>query len=214
MENENLASNIGKYEITFILDENSKAESVLKLFENIEHEELKDLGIKKFAYKIGKTESGHYFGLVFKLKKTKLQEIEKELKLEKEIIRHLIVSVSHEKIKALHEQKQAARNMKKAAEAMAQTAKAEEKAKQNKEEKPAEKEKTVKAPAEIKKIVKPAAAKEEKIEEKTEAEASTSEKVGMAAKSVEKKPKAVKKPKTPRITQAELDKKLEELVED
>lgn len=252
-----------KYEITFILDENSKPESVLKIFvkEGIEQGELRDLGMKRFAYKIGKLEAGRYFALVFLTETSKLRDLERNLRLEKDIVRHLIVKVEHEKMKALHEQKQAARNMKKAAAAMEEK-KVSEQPKDNRQPAKAPIAKTAEAPEiptsndrgsdhnvgekpveKVKEVTaKPSV--EKSPEDKKPEKASMSETAGdptgssnkivgesvvgkpAKAKTIKKtkvKQKAAKKPKNAespeqirgeKIVKKELDKKLEELVED
>jgi len=214
VDEEKSASIVGKYEITFILEEGSTPENVLKTFtkDGIEQEELKDLGVKRFAYKIKKMESGHYFSMVFLAAKNEVAQLERDLRLEREIVRHLIVKVEHERMKALHEQKQAARNMKKAAAAMEEktAADAKKEAPAPRPQTSIEVKKVEEKPAEIAIDEKPAV---KEVEEKTKEEkpAKTAKKAEPKAK---EKPKAVKKPKEAKIAKAELDKKLEELVED
>jgi small subunit ribosomal protein S6 len=203
---------VDKYEITFIVEETSKPDSVLKIFEknSIEKGPLKDLGVRKLAYKIEKLASGHYYSFPFSSDAPQISGLEKELNLNKESIRHLIVRVRHERMKALNAEKQAGRNMARAEAAMAEkaaarvakdtavraeikTAKSDEAAK-------------VKPPVET--------ATEEKAKPAKAKKAVKTEKPVAVAEPEVKIKKAVRKPKAVKIAAEELDKKLEELIED
>ena len=53
-------------------------------------------GKKRLAYHIGKTEFGHYQTLIFEAPKETITEIDKDIRLMPELIRHLIISLEKE----------------------------------------------------------------------------------------------------------------------
>lgn len=89
------------YEITFITKE-EKDPVVLRAIEDeggkiISKEEL---GRRKFAYIIKKEEAGSYFSYVFEIDPSALAGLDKKLRLNSDILRHLIISKSLKPAKA------------------------------------------------------------------------------------------------------------------
>jgi len=89
-----------KYEITFVVSENLTEDKAKEISKNIGHliesrggkVEL-DLfwGKKKLAYKIAKNTFGYYFVVVFFVEPNEIQEMNKEIRMNEKILRHLIV---------------------------------------------------------------------------------------------------------------------------
>jgi|GEM_PF-275933 len=192
-----------KYEITVILPEKDGIEPVEKAIADSGSQVVKttDLGIKQFAYPIKKLESGHYFVIQFAASADNLKKLNDELKHEGSIIRFLVIKAL--RFPALRPPRKE---------------KAEDTAKKT--------EKTDKTPVDVEIIESaPSAENVETVETKP------SEKVEIAEPEVlevkteepaiakpEKKPAKVVEAKKPeknvKISADELDKKLEELVED
>ncbi len=192
-----------KYEITVILQEKDSIEPVEKTIADSGSQVIKttDLGIKQFAYPIKKLGGGHYFVVQFAASAENLKKLNDELKHEGSIIRFLVIKAL--RFPALRPPRK---------ERVGETAK-----KTEETEKPqivVEEVKTA-PPTKAVKVVetepseKVEVAKPEIPEVKTEKP---------AVIKPEKKPvKAVKAKKTEKnvkISASELDKKLEELVED
>jgi len=81
------------YEITFITREENDPivkKTIEKLNGKILHEEM--LGRKKFAYPINKDDAGFYTSYYFEIDGEKLNELSKILRLDTDIIRHLVIS--------------------------------------------------------------------------------------------------------------------------
>ncbi len=196
-----------QYEITFILDEGTKADKVENILkaEGAELKPTQDLGVKQFVYPIKKKTAGNYFAIEFTAEKEKLTEIETELKADKTVIRYLIV-------KALRKPVDLPPRVKKE--------NTEEEAKAEKVETPAEEleEKTAEAASEPV-VETPEEAPEAPVEEaETTSEPVAEEKPAEEEKveEVKTKEKPARKPraKAEKVSAEELDKKLEELVKE
>lgn len=85
------------YEITFIIRED-KSEEVEGLIKKLSGKILnkKSLGRKKFTYLIKKDTAGFYLVIIFELEPSKINEFDKELRINQNIIRHLIISYQKE----------------------------------------------------------------------------------------------------------------------
>lgn len=95
MQNEVKAASGGeeKYEITYLCEEGKSVKEAAKVLETAGAKISKetDLGIKKLAYPINKMTTAHYGAILFEIQKTELAKLEKALKLNKTIVRYLIV---------------------------------------------------------------------------------------------------------------------------
>ena len=82
-----------KYEITFIVPEAETNEPVSKIIEPAGGKIIasKDLGIKAFTYPIAKAKIGRYFSVLFEIEPVDLKKLEKPLKLDRSIMRYLLV---------------------------------------------------------------------------------------------------------------------------
>jgi ribosomal protein S6 len=90
------------YEITFITLEEPKDSSVKKDIETVGGKILKisSMGQKTFVYPIGKEKAGFYTTYLFEMEPEKLQDFNRKLAMEEEIVRHLIVSMKPSEIMA------------------------------------------------------------------------------------------------------------------
>ena len=81
------------YELTFIVLENETDKGVLEILQKTDAKISKniDLGVKQLAFPIKKQKAGHYFSVKFEVEPSKLPELEKSLKLEKSLIRYLVI---------------------------------------------------------------------------------------------------------------------------
>lgn len=179
-----------KYEITGILPEGSDEKKLTTVIE--EHggkiQNKIDLGIKKFAFPIKKQTSGHYVFVQFEIEKENLAKLENDPKLKKDLIRYLIVG-------ALRDTKEL-KPVEKAAIKETKTAEPEVKVPEAvKESPPAGGEKPIRQLADV-------------VPAKAVPEA---EKPPAKVKKAPTKPKAQAAAK---LSPAELDKKLEELVKE
>ena len=84
------------YEITFITREEAKDSHVKDDIESLGGKILSvsNLGQKTFVYPIKKEKSGFYTTYIFEIEAEKLQDFNRKLALEEEIVRHLIVAIS------------------------------------------------------------------------------------------------------------------------
>lgn len=96
------AKGVQKYELVVIIrptvPENVRMGIESKILENLEKESAKvdkveNWGRKKLEYKIQNFQEGFYILYNFSVEKDKLEEIDKNLKLNKDIIRYLIISI-------------------------------------------------------------------------------------------------------------------------
>lgn len=179
-----------KYEITVILQEKDSIEAVEKAIADSGSQVIKttDLGTKQLAYPIKKLDVGHYFVVRFAANGDNLKKLNEELKHEGSVARFLV-------IKALRFPALRPPRKEKATEPETKTGKTE------KPEVVVEPVKTepakVKAEPEISKV---------KIEEPPI--------IKVEKKPIKKEVKAKKAEKNVKISASELNKKLEELVED
>ena len=83
---------IDRYEITFIVDEETSSEKVEKNLSShgAKLEKTSDVGKKQFTHPLGKKTSGHYFAIEFVAEREKLPRIELDLKADKTLIRYLM----------------------------------------------------------------------------------------------------------------------------
>ena len=197
-----------KYEISFLLSEDSSPKDCTNILELAGAKIIRenDLGVRKLAYPIVKITSARLYAVIFEMLKTDLPKLEKALRLDKTIIRYLIIKELRVSVP------------KPAKEGSTEDAekKIVEKAETKSEEVPVEKKEVSKeATPEIKeeKVVET----EKKAEEvkKTAEVAKKSEKVEKKAEEKsEEKPKRRKVQKPVKIAADQLDKKLEELTLD
>lgn len=89
-----------KYELVFILqpdytenEASAVAEKIKKSLEDLGAKiEFEDIwGKRKLAYKIAKCSEGYYFLYEFEIESQKIKEVDNELNLHKDVIRHLVV---------------------------------------------------------------------------------------------------------------------------
>ena len=83
------------YEITFITREEPKDSSVKADIEALGGRilSISNMGQKTFVYPIGKDKSGFYSTYLFEIEPEKLQDFNRKLALEEEILRHLIIAI-------------------------------------------------------------------------------------------------------------------------
>jgi len=96
------------YEITFITKEEPKESSVKTILESFGGTITKTstLGHKTFAYPIKKEKSGYYTSYLFDMEPDKMQDFNRKLDMEDEIIRHLIILLSPQELLAIAAQKE------------------------------------------------------------------------------------------------------------
>ena len=94
-----------KYEIMFIVKTAMETEGANKLYENYKNliiegkgtiENSKELGQKKLAYEINKETNGFYFVVDFTANTETINELDRRLGLDENIIRHLIIRLDEE----------------------------------------------------------------------------------------------------------------------
>ena len=227
---------IDRYEITFIVDEETSSEKVEKILSSLGAtlEKTSDVGKKQFTHPLGKKTSGHYFAIEFVAEREKLPQIESDLKADKTLIRYLIIKTLRrplempkregteatrkrtEKVIITRDQQDMAPESKKPAPSKEVKVDTEDKKETKDKETPKEKAPEVPSKDEIK-------------PEKKTKEIPTSEAVGIptdssdrsVGESVGKKPAATRKAapakkieKAEKLSAAELDKKIEELVKE
>lgn len=92
------------YELTLIIDPDSKTEDQKKLITKVKKiitdlkgkvEKTDEWGKKQLSYPIKKKNMGSYFCLKINLSPEKVFEIDKKLKLEETLMRHLLVNLSN-----------------------------------------------------------------------------------------------------------------------
>ncbi len=95
------------YELTFILsgqlsqaEAEEAAEKVKGLIGELTGQLLKEhaWGLRTLAYPIKQDTSGYYFTLLLELPTGKAAELEKELRLQSPLIRHLLISLAKERL--------------------------------------------------------------------------------------------------------------------
>lgn len=188
MDEKNLSTIGDNYEITFLTDEEGSADPILELLEKVQAKVTNqvDLGVKRLAYTIQKRDSARFFCITFAAERKAIDEIEKQIRHDNNIIRYLIVKAIR-KAPAKVQIKPVEPTVEEVAPATAETeVKAE----------------TIEKPK-VKKVVKNEEKKEEKVV-KAKAE----------KKPAEKKATKPAKKKEVEIEKEALDKKLEELIEE
>ena len=237
MPEEESAPLIDRYEITFIVDEETSSEKVEKILSSLGAtlEKTSDVGKKQFTHPLGKKTSGHYFAIEFTAQREKLPQIESDLKADKTLIRYLIIKTLRRPLEMpKREGTEATRKrtekviITKDQQDMAPESKKPAQSKEVKVDEEDKKEPEVKETPDVKAPEVPSKKDEIKPEKKTK-EIPTSEAVGIptdssdrsVGESVGKKPTAVKKAapakkieKAEKLSAAELDKKIEELVKE
>lgn len=85
------------YEITFITKEDQKDKPVKTILENLGGKILSvsSIGQKTFAYPIKKEKAGFYTTVNFEIESEKVIDLNKKLALEEDILRFLIIAVTH-----------------------------------------------------------------------------------------------------------------------
>jgi small subunit ribosomal protein S6 len=92
--------NIRDYEVTYIVNrswEEVKVKEVVEKFKqfilerNGEIKGVENFGKKKFAYKIGGKKDGVYVSMKFKGNNELIKDLERNLKLAEEVLRHILV---------------------------------------------------------------------------------------------------------------------------
>ncbi len=214
---------IDRYEITFIVDEETSSEKVEKNLSShgAKLEKTSDVGKKQFTHPLGKKTSGHYFAIEFVAEREKLPRIELDLKADKTLIRYLIIKTLRrplempkregteatrkrtEKVIITRDQQDMAPESKKSAPS--KEVKVDTEDKKETEEKETTEVKAPEAPSK-KAEIKPETASVEKADDKKPA------KKPVAKKAEPKTTKQIEKAE--KLSAAELDKKLEELVKE
>ena len=90
---------MNKYELTYLLpvslSENEivkESEKIKKILGNGKIIEEKALGKRKLSYPIKKGDFGYYTNIVFEFEPEEIKKIDSEIKMQENILRHLIVS--------------------------------------------------------------------------------------------------------------------------
>ena len=96
---------MNKYEMMFIVKstgEESTAKKVADSIQKIAKEngakisEFKELGLKKLAYPIKKEINGYYFLMNFDAAKDSIKELDRKVRINEDVIRHLIIKNEEE----------------------------------------------------------------------------------------------------------------------
>ena len=94
-----------KYEIMFIVKATQESADIKKTAENAKKiltaekanvSEMKELGEKKLAYSIKKEISGYYYVMQVEANKEAITEFDRKIKLDENILRHLIIRLDEE----------------------------------------------------------------------------------------------------------------------
>jgi small subunit ribosomal protein S6 len=94
-----------KYEIMFIVKATQESTEVKKTAENAKKiltteganvTEFKELGEKKLAYPIKKEMNGYYYVMQVEANKEAITEFDRKVKLDENILRHLIIRLDEE----------------------------------------------------------------------------------------------------------------------
>lgn len=96
---------MNKYEIMFIVKATQESADVKKTAENAKKIltsdnanviEFKELGEKKLAYPIKKELNGYYYVLQVEASKETITEFDRKIKLDENVLRHLIIKLDEE----------------------------------------------------------------------------------------------------------------------
>lgn len=109
---------MNKYELTYLIPDSfseeeatKEREKIKKLLKEAKVSDERILGRRKLAYPIGKKEYAYYITLLFEIGPEEIKKINSEIKMQENILRHLIVAkpMKEEKpvteIKAVKEEK-------------------------------------------------------------------------------------------------------------
>lgn len=210
------------YEVTVILNGDSldNIEKVVAEFAQVK--KTSDLGIKQFAYPIGKLSSGHYATIEFVAGTDKIREIESHLKALKEVVRFLVTKAIRKGPEIVRTGEYAKKpETEEKAVAESQEIKPAEEVKESKEVKP-----EIIAEPEVAPIPEPTVEPEIVEAEQVATEPEPEKEVEVKPKPVKEEVKPAKKPaaeklvtkkpkaKAEKVSADELDKKLEELVKE
>lgn len=209
-----MRNEVEKYEITYLCEEGNSAKDATKVLETVGAKISKetDLGIKKLAYPINKMTTAHYGVVLFEIEKTELPRLEKALKLNKTIVRYLIVKELRIPIPKAAKKK-VSNEAEIAPKVTSEKKTVTEEIKEKTEIPEIIKEKADIGAKTVEKPVLKEEAKPAKIKEKVETPKDTAESTKKeTAKKVEKPVR--KKPAKAEFVKEELDKKLEELTLD
>lgn len=82
-----------KYEMTFLLNEESELKKIKEIIESFSGKVLKenDLGKKILAYPIKKLNSARFYNFIIEVEKSKLSELKKKLNFNEKLIRYLLL---------------------------------------------------------------------------------------------------------------------------
>lgn len=88
------------YEIMFIMNPASEESARTELIETVkeiinsdgEALETNDMGVKKLAYPIEKSNDGHYVVIEFKANPSLPKELDRRLRINEHVIRHMIIN--------------------------------------------------------------------------------------------------------------------------
>lgn len=86
-----------QYELMLIFNDESSFDEIKNKVLNIFNEnkveiiEEKDFGKRELAYQIGDKKKGHYYLFIIKLEQKLLKDLEKSFKLNKDILRYLVI---------------------------------------------------------------------------------------------------------------------------
>ena len=93
------------YEMLFIVKSSNEDEKVSGIANDIKKvvegekskiTEFKELGLKKLAYPIKKEINGYYYLIHFTTEKSELEEINRKLRINENVLRHLIIKLDEE----------------------------------------------------------------------------------------------------------------------
>ena len=89
---------MNKYEIMFIVKSTMESADVKKLVESLKGKvvEYKELGSKKLAYPINKELNGYYFVMQVEADKDIINEFDRKIRLDENVLRHLIIRLDEE----------------------------------------------------------------------------------------------------------------------
>jgi len=96
---------MNKYELMFIVKTTMESETALELANNYKSlitndkgvvTNFKDMGQKKLAYEINKQVNGYYYVVNFNATSTTIKELDRRMRLDENIIRHLIIRLDEE----------------------------------------------------------------------------------------------------------------------
>lgn len=108
------------YELTYIIPDKFEEKEIPKISEKVKGllqggkiNNERFWGRKKLIYPISKSDFGYYTTLVFETEPENIEKIESKLKLDEDVIRHLIVEAKVKKVEKVKEAKKEAKEVKK-----------------------------------------------------------------------------------------------------